>query len=63
MNVTHLLSKFINMLLVVGLVHQLYIRLPLILGLKQKKKKKKKKVQSPLDALKCVPKLFAKLMA
>ena len=61
MNVTHLLSKFINMLLVVGLVHQLYMRLPLIFGLKQKKKKKK--VQSPLDALKCVPKLFAKLMA
>ena len=60
MNVTHLLSKFINMLLVVGLVHQLYMRLPLIFGLKQKKKKK---VQSPLDALKCVPKLFAKLMA
>ena len=61
MNVTHLLSKFINMLLVVWLVHQLYIRLPLILGFK--KKKKKKKVHSPLDALKCVPKLYAKLMA
>ena len=41
MNVTHPLSKFINMLLVVGLVHQLYMRLPLIFGLKPKKKKKK----------------------
>ena len=42
MNITHLLSKFMNMLLEVGLVHQLYMRLPLIFGLKQKKKKKKK---------------------
>ena len=40
MNVAHLLSKFINMLLVVGLVHQLYMILPLIFGLKKRKKKK-----------------------